>query len=131
MTCRRPPANRVTRVIAALIVLSFGAGIFAVTPMPPALALAGAAVAAIAGCVLCREALAYSRERWRRRDRYDLSLLDDAPRYNGPSRDDPDQGPETPSWESEEGDVVYCHRCDVSMTTALSVCPKCGCRLGH
>ena len=80
---------------------------------------------------LCNEALALGRERWRRRDRFDLRLLDDTRPYAGPSRDDPGVQPEAPDWESVEGVVVYCHRCDVSMPTFHSICPKCGCPLGH
>jgi hypothetical protein len=129
MKFKTSPTNRATRVIAALVVLSFGAAILGTTPMP--IALAGAVVVAVAGCILCAELWACCRERWSRRDPYDLSLLDDAPGYNGPSRDDPKRKPDAPSWESEEGDTVYCHRCDVSMPAAYSTCPKCGALLGH
>jgi hypothetical protein len=129
MKFKTSPPNRPTRVIAALVVLSFGVAIVVTTPMP--VSLAGAAVVAVAGCILCTELWAYCRERWSGRDRYDLSLLNDAPSYTGLSRDDPGRDPDTPSWESEAGDIVYCHRCDVSMPASYSTCPKCGALLGH
>ncbi len=129
MKFRTSPVNRPTRVLAALVVLSLvGCGLVA-APLPGAI-VAGA-IALIACAVLGREAFAYGQERWRRRDRYDLTLLDDTPHYAGPSREAPGQGTDKPDWETEEGDAVYCHRCDVSMPTFHSICPKCGCPLGH
>ena len=129
MKFQTAPANRSTRVIAALVILSLGVGILLSTPMPAA--IAGTVLAAIAGVVLCSELWTYCRERWNRRDPYDLSLLDDAPIFTGPSRDDPGHTPAAPSWASEAEDTVYCHRCDVSMPAAYSTCPKCGTLLGH
>src|SRR6476659_1087532 len=123
------PANRPTRVIAALVVLSLVACRIAAVPTPAA--LVGGVIAAVALSVLCMEGLAFARERWRGRDKYDLTLLDDTQHYGGPSPDNPGYGPETPAWESEEDDVVYCHWCDVSMPTLHSICPKCGRPLGH
>src|SRR5438067_2482904 len=129
MKFRASPANRPTRVIAALAVLALAATSVGVAPGP--VGFAGGAISAAAICVLCAEGLAFVRERWRRRDKYDLTLLDDTRHYEGPSHDDPGRRPETPAWESEEDDVVYCHRCDVSMPTFHSICPKCGCPLGR
>ena len=85
----------------------------------------------LAGGILCSEAMAYGRERWSRRNRYDLTLLNDVESYHGPSRDDPNFKAETPDWEAEEGDTIYCQRCDISMPTTYSICPKCGAALGH
>lgn len=95
------------------------------------LALLGAGLTAVAGAVLCFEVWTYASERWNRRDPYDLSLLDRTESYRGPSRDDPQVDSEAPDWDVEEGDTVYCHRCDVSMPTAYSICPKCGAVLGR
>lgn len=117
------------RVVAALVVLSLVAGGLLGAPAPAAIVFS--AIAAVAFCVLCVEGVGFARERWRRRDKYDLTLLDDTRHYEGPSRDDPDRGREKPDWESEEDDVVYCHWCDVSMPTFHSICPKCGRPLGH
>lgn len=129
MKFKTSPVNRAVRVLAALILLSVGTAGLVATPMPAA--LIGAAIAVIGCSVLVRELLEYGRELWRRRDRYDLAQLDETPLYKGPSRDDPGAASsETPSWDSEEGDVVYCHHCDVSMCTTHSVCPKCGRWLG-
>jgi hypothetical protein len=129
MKFRTGPANRVTRVVAALVVLGIGVGILVSSPMPAALAVS--VIVAVAGGTLCMEARAFLRERWRRRDPYDLSLLNDLPGYSGPSRDNPIQPPDALAWESEPGDTVYCHRCDVSMPASYSTCPKCGSMLGH
>ena len=129
MKFKTSPSNGATRVIAALVVLSLGIGILVTIPMPAA--LAGAAIVAVAGSIICGELWAYCRKRWSDRDPYDLSLLNDAAGYEGPSRDDPKRIPAGASWESEEGDTVYCHRCDVSMPSAYSTCPKCGVPLGQ
>jgi hypothetical protein len=122
------PTNRAVRILAALVIISLGVGMLAVTAMP--VALAPAALIAVGGCILCAEVWAYCLVRYRRRDRYDLSLLDEIPGYNGPSRDEPSSAPQNPDWESEEGDVAYCHRCDVSMPPGCAICPQCGAVLG-
>ena len=129
MMFRVAPANRPTRVLAACILLGIGLGIAETKPMPPG--LVGVALTAVACAVLFFEAWTYGRERWNRRDPYDLSLLNHVETYQGPSRDDPCAGPELPEWEAQDSDTVYCHRCDVSMPTAYSVCPKCGGVLGR
>ena len=93
-------------------------------PMP--LALVGALLTTVAACLLSAEGLSTVRVQRHRRDAYDLSLLKDAETYTGPSRDNPEAGTEKPSWESEDGDAVYCHQCDVSIPAANSICPNCG-----
>ncbi len=115
--------------MAALVLLALSLPILTSLPMPAA--LAGIGLAVIAGSVLCTEIWNYACERWRTRDRYDLTLLSGTPEYKGPSRDDGSLTADLqPLWETEEGDVVYCHRCDVSMPVSYSVCPKCGSILG-
>jgi hypothetical protein len=129
MTFKVAPANRITRIVAAVAILGIAAMVH--TPRSGPAAIIGAALAMCAAGILCIEARAYFREFRSRRDRYDLSLLIDTPGFQGPSRDDPEHGPLAPAWESEDGDTVYCHRCDVSMPDTYSICPTCGAKLGN
>jgi len=122
------PANRPTRLVATLVILSFGVGMIVCTPMPGG--IAGVALTAVGGCLLCSQLWAIAREKWSRRDRYDLTLLDNTSGYTGPSRDNPAAPREDPDWESEAEDTVYCHRCDISMPNNYAICPQCGSRVG-
>ena len=124
MLFRTAPVNRAARVTAAVVLLSFGAPLLlsrSILFMMAGLPLAGVGV----GVIVFEAVQAVQRHR-SRPDRYDLSLLKETEGYRGPSRDDPDDRPEIPAWETENGDTVYCHRCDVSMPATYSVCPQCG-----
>ena len=70
------------------------------------------------------------RQRVSRHDRYDLRLLNDAPEFRRPSRDDPECGLEAPDWEAETDDALYCHRCDGALPAGMVICPGCGAHLG-
>jgi hypothetical protein len=76
------------------------------------------------------EAWRYGRELLNRPDPYDLSLLKEAPTYQGPSRDNPEEREPSPTYECDDENVVYCYRCDVSMPAHYDICPRCGNFLG-
>jgi uncharacterized iron-regulated membrane protein len=111
MLFRVGPANRITRLVAALIVAALGAPL--IVPAPP-LGLSLFGIGMIAAIV---QGIAMWRER---RDPYDLSRLwETAPIKAEPEEDD------------KERTMALCHRCGASMSAKHSICPQCGVPLGQ
>lgn len=113
MWFRTGPANRFTRLVAALLVLSFG--VWLLFPLPPvgfALIGFGLSLAVWHGIGLARE----------RRGKYDLGLLR-AIHEKELNRDEPEE-------DRYERDMAYCHRCNLSVPDTHSICPECGGHLG-
>ncbi len=108
MLFRIGSTNRITRLVAAIVLLCFSAALIAVAP-PLALlaAIIGVAAACYQGVQMWHE----------RRDRYDLSKLWDTP--------------DTPEEDGKVRTLAFCHRCGASMPTFHSICPQCGVPLGH
>lgn len=103
--------NRITRLFAGLVLAGMGAPML-VFRNPPIL-LVGVAICGIGLGVVVWQGV----QMWRERpDPYDLNRLWDTP----PA--EPDQPKETP----DDGDLIYCHRCGVSMSEAHAICPQCG-----
>ena len=128
MQFRTSPVNRITRVVAALLLMSIG-GLFLVGNGLVGSLFALVPVGAGLG-ILLLEAWRAGQE-WRNRpDPYDLSLLKDLPSYQGPSRDNPLHKEDASTHEAEGANTVYCHRCDVSMPAHYDICPRCGNFLG-
>ncbi len=110
MIFRGGAANRITRLVAAILVICLapmlvGGGPLALTIM------------AIGGGAVVYQGLQMWRER---RDRYDLSRLWDVPPTN-----------EEPEEDDKYRNMALCHRCGASMSTKHSICPQCGVPLGQ
>jgi uncharacterized paraquat-inducible protein A len=111
MHFRMEPANRIMRLFAGLVLMGFGAPLFLYHSLP----------AMLLGLLICGTGLGVvAWQGWRmwqeREDPYDLNRLWDKP----PA--EPDKALEMRGDEN----LVYCHRCGISMSEAHSICPKCG-----
>ena len=111
MIFRISPTNRVTRLVAAIIVICFSGALISSAP-PLALLAAGIGVTAA-----CYQGVQMWRER---RDPYDLSRLWETP-----------NAPEQPEEDGKVRTMAFCHRCGASMPTHHSICPQCGVPLGQ
>ena len=103
--------NRITRLFAGLILMAMGAPMLVFRN--PAIVLVGLSICGIGlGVVMWQ-----GGQMWRERpDPYDLNRLWDKP------PPEPDKPLETPADE----DLIYCHRCGVSMSGIHAICPQCG-----
>jgi uncharacterized paraquat-inducible protein A len=111
MLFRNSPANRITRLVAAVVLACLGGGLLGVVS-PPGLIMVGVGLA-IAGY--------QGVQMWRERpDPYDLSRLWDKPNL-----------PEEPEEDGRLRELAFCHRCGASMSTKHSICPQCGVPLGQ
>lgn len=108
------PSQRFTRFLAAVVLMSLGAGL-----MFP-FRFIGVAVIAFGFCLAVPQAM----EMWRaRRNPYDLSLLREIHEREA-ARDEPEE-------DNAERDMIYCHRCNLSVPETYSICPECGSILGR
>lgn len=109
MWFRTGPANRFTRLVASLLLASFGVGfLFPLPPLGIALILLGLSLSVWQGVQMARE----------RRGKYDLMLLREL--------HEKDVAREEPEPDRYEQDMVYCHRCALSFPDTHSICPQCG-----
>lgn len=111
MFFRGEPANRITRLFAGLVLLGMGAPLLLFRNPP--IMVVGLAICGIGLGAVVWQGILMWRER---RDPYDLSRLWDTP------PPEPDQ----PLEALGDEDLIYCHRCGISMSEAHSICPKCG-----
>jgi hypothetical protein len=122
MLFRIRPINRITRILAILVLMSFGVPLFLFSILPLFLI----------GCLL--ELTGFAAiivqlfQMWRERpDPYDLHRLKLVMEQEDARQDELDE---------EEADrydrnLVVCHRCGASMADFHSICPSCGTPLGH
>jgi len=106
----RFPYRRWMRLVAALVLMAMSTALL--YPFPPlgiGLMAAGAGIALYQAVQIWRE----------RRDPYDLSRLFEQP---------PDEPEETDDTDRE---MIFCHRCGVSVPGMYSLCPECGGVLGQ
>ena len=103
--------NRITRLFAGLALM--GMGTWLIAYWNP--------ISSLVGFTICGSGIGVviwqSVQMWRERpDPYDLNRLWDKP------APEPDQPLETPA----DKDLIYCHRCGVSMSAIHAICPQCG-----
>ncbi|MCW3095469.1 MAG: hypothetical protein JWL77_1087 [Chthonomonadaceae bacterium] len=111
MLFRGEPANRITRLFAGLVLMGISAPMFLFRN--PLSLLIGFTICGIGLGVVVWQGW----QMWRERpDPYDLNRLWDKP------APEPDKPLETPADE----DLIYCHRCGVSMSEIHAICPQCG-----
>lgn len=111
MLFRGGAANRITRLFAGLVLMAMGAPLL-LYRNPVALLLGLGICGAGLGAVIWQGV-----RMWRERpDPYDLNRLWDTP------PPEPDQ----PQEAFGDEDLIYCHRCGISMPETHSICPKCG-----
>jgi hypothetical protein len=113
MGFRVGPANRFTRLVASVLVMTLGFGLFGL------LWPAGVALSGFGFCMAVWQGVNIMRER---RGRYDLQSLREI--------HDRELAQDEPEPDRYERDLAYCHRCNLSVPETHSICPECGGKLG-
>ena len=110
------------RMVSAVVLMAFGGSILSFGNLP-AIVL-GLALLILGAAILLQGLSESVRDRRSRPERYDLSELRRI-------HVEIESKSQEPTVESDPDEMVYCHRCGVSMSQAHSICPECGGPLGR
>jgi hypothetical protein len=117
MFFKRWPVNRITRIVAILVLMSFAAPLLLSSIFLEF--MLGCFLLLVGFCTVIIQAIAMWRERPGRYDLKRLKLILDS--------EDVDEQ----EAERYERILAVCHHCGASMSERYSICPSCGTPLGH